>query len=323
MTKIEDALSRLAKDTEKSITAIREEAARLEAASHAATGGKAMPLAPCKLPDRIARGTSIDAFEPNYTSWHARNWRKASAAARAELTSARDSLEVQHTANVPVIENNRRVIEQVILIMTNLGIPESRTTYGYATPRARKMTSTTVRAGYLTDLAAACPTDDGYNACKHKLEDFERRLAAYEKTEAEKEAATKREEERVLKERQGRAVLEAMAEKYGCDAEVYDVIEAIGQKNKYFRLAYWLQRNRNNWNEGPSYARTGLDGFAVETEEDQAIYDDLEPRISDWDGDGRTFRDSSYGYDYLFGKVEPALMADYQKLADAGLLPDD
>jgi hypothetical protein len=323
MAKIDDALARLAKATEEGIAAIREEAARLEAASHAATGGKAMPLESCKLPDRIARGNSIESFEPNYSSWHHRDWRRASAAARAELNSARESLETQHAAKLPAIENNRRVIEQVKLIMTNLGIPESRTTYGYATQRARKMTSTTVRAGYLADLAAACPTDDGYAACKQKLDDFERRLTSYEKSEAEKEAVVKREEERARKQRQQRALLDAMAEKYGCDAEVYDIIEAIGKHNKYFRLAYWLQRNRNNWNEGPDYARTGLDGFTVETEEDQAIYDDIEPRISDWDGDGRTFRDSNYGYDYLFGKVEPELMADYQQLAEAGLLPED
>ena len=322
MTKIDDVLARLEKATAESITAIRQEAGRLEAASHAATGGKTMPLTPCKLPDRIALGHRIESFEPNYSSWHPRNWRKAVEVARAEGASARESLEAQHATNVTAIENNKRVIEQVKLIMTNLGIPESRNTYGYATQRARKMTTTTVRAGYLADLAAACPTDDSYSTCKQKLDDFERRVLAYEKSEQEKEAAEKREAEKAREERQRLILLGALAEKYGCAPEALDIVEAIGQRNKYFRLAYWLQRNRNDWNDGPSYAQTGLCGFTVETEEDQAIYDDIEPRISDWDGDGRTFRDAHYGYDYLFGKVEPELLTDYQHLVDAGALPE-
>jgi hypothetical protein len=323
MKKIDELLARMAKATEEGLAAIREEAVRLDKASHAATGGKAMPLTPCKLPDRISRGHSIESYAPNYSTWHHPNVKAAVAAARAELASARDALEKQHADNLPIIENNRQVIEAVKLIMTNLGIPQSRTAYGYATQRARKMTATTVSAGYLADLAAACPTDDNYNLCKQRLDDFERRIQSYEKAEADKEAAAARQAEQAREERARLTLLGALAQKYGCAADVHDIIEVMGLKNKYFHLAYWLQRNRNNWNDGPSYAEVGLRGFNVETEEDQAIYDDIEPRISDWDGDGRTFRDSRYGYDFLFGKVDADLMADYHKLAEANLLPMD
>jgi len=326
MSKIEDQLSRMQKSVEEGLESIRKEAARLEEASLAATGGKAMPITPCKAADRA--GAYIYTFSPGYStsSFYGSsrvNWKAAAAAAREYLAAARKDLEEQHAANMPAIENNRKVIEQVKLIMANLGIPEIRTTWGYATARAKKMTQKSVRAGFLDDLAAACPVLDNYETCKQRLADFERRIESYEREEAAKEVAAEREAQKVQAERAKLTLLGALAHKYGTSPEGYDILEAMGKKNKYFHLAYWLQRNRSNWNEGPSHAQTGLHGFTVETPEDQEIYDDIESRITDWDGDGRTFRDSPYGYDFLFGKVDAELMADYESLADAGLISED
>lgn len=325
MSKIEDQLSRMQKSFEEGMKGIREEATRLEDASHAATGGKAMPITPCKYADRT--GAYIYSFAPGYsTSYYGSsrvNWKAAAAAARDYLATARKDLEAQHEANLPAIENNRKVIEQVKLIMANLGIPQVRTTWSYATTRAKKMTQKNVRAGFMDDLDAACPVLDNYESCKQRLADFERRIESYEREEAAKEAAAERETQKAQAERAKLTLLGALAHKYGASPDSYDIIEAMGRKNKYFYLAYWLQRNRNNWNEGYSHAQTGLHGFTVETPEDQEIYDDIEARITDWDGDGRTFRDSPYGYDFLFGKVDADLMADYQSMSDAGLISED
>ena len=302
------------------MAAIRTEAERLDAASKAATGGQVMPVEPCAVPSRISNGVDIAAFGRSASSWIASvNWKVAVEMARKELDDARTALETQHAANLPAIENNLKVIEQVKLIMSNLGVPEKRTTSAFATPRARKMTTTVVRAGYLDDLAGVCKTTDGYDICVSHLERFARRIDEYQRAEQAKEAAAAQAAQKAQVERDRLTLLGALAHKYGCEADAADIIDAMGKRCKYFHLAYWLQRNRADWNDGPHYASVGLNGFVVESDEDKAIHDDVQGRISDWDGDGRTFRDSRYGYDYLYAKAPAELMADFGKLQDAGM----
>jgi hypothetical protein len=87
--------------------------------------------------------------------------------------------------------------------------------------------------------------------------------------------------------------------------------ELLG-KNKYLRLAHYLQLNRGDSSDGYAYASEGLDGFKAESDEDKAIHRDLYGCIEDWDGDGRVFRDTSWNYDRLFAMVPEKLMADYR-----------
>jgi hypothetical protein len=46
-----------------------------------------------------------------------------------------------------------------------------------------------------------------------------------------------------------------------------------------------------------------LRGFNVETDLDRKIYDNILSYISDWQGDGRVFRDCEYNYSVLYGIV--------------------
>jgi len=88
-------------------------------------------------------------------------------------------------------------------------------------------------------------------------------------------------------------------------------IEATLLKNKYLRLAYYLNKNRNDWSDGHSYAESGLSGFAVEKQIDSDIYNDISSYIDDgWDGDGRVFRDCKYNYTVLYGMVEDKSLVD-------------
>lgn len=322
MKEIDTALTTLQTSVTQQLERIRAEAQRLDEASRAATGGKIMPVEQCAVPPRIAQQVSIANWVPAGTSsWASRpvHWTVAVAAAREELTTVRAALEAQHTANLPALENNAKVRLQVHLIMKNLGIEPSRSTYGYATPRASKMTRKTTIAGFVGDLDEVCKTSDGYEACVSQLERFETRVNEFEKAELGKEQAARREAEKVKAERDKLTLLGAMAQKYACDPDVGEVIDALCERDKYFCLAYWLERNRHDWNDGPDAACRGLSGFTVETEEDRQIYEDINGRVMDWEGDGRTFRDSPYGYDFLYGKADPGLMSDYQKLVDANL----
>ena len=106
--------------------------------------------------------------------------------------------------------------------------------------------------------------------------------------------------------------------KYDLDAEAEDcdIREAILSKDKYLHLAYWLERNRGDWNDGYSFAETGLSGFHAETAEDNDIVADISSYIEDWDGDGRVFRDCEYNYGVLYGMADEALMKDLQTLQE-------
>jgi hypothetical protein len=95
--------------------------------------------------------------------------------------------------------------------------------------------------------------------------------------------------------------------------------ENILKKDKYLALAYYLEKNRNDWNDGCRYAEIGLCMFTVETEEDQKIFDNIQEFIDDWDmdGDGRCFRDCEYNYNVLYGMVkDESLLKDIEHLKD-------
>lgn len=320
METINKLLEGLQAQVTKSLQAVQTEAQRMDDASRAATGGKIAVIKSCEVPSSVGRNIAL--FGPS-SSWVKPSWEVCAKEARAVLLKAREDLEAQHAANLPLLENNQRVAQQVKLIMGNLGVPAIRTTYGYATPRARKMTTTNHRAGYLDDLDSACKTNDGYDACKRQLAEFERRIEAYENAERTKEAQLAREREKEAAQRAQLTLLGALAQKYECAAEVDEIVDALAKKDKYFGLAYWLERNRINWNEGPSLAQCGLNQFKVETEEDACIEEAIRERIENWEGDGRTFRDCHYGYDFLYAKADAEVLVDFNKLRDAGLMPSD
>lgn len=323
MTTIEKALDALSVAVDVARQAVLDEATRLEQTAASASGGAIMPVTQCTLPQKIAHRNPISSFSNQLS--YLRSWRACVAEARRELTAARDALETQHAANEAALANNKLVRERVKLLMANLGIAESRSTFGYATPRARKMTTQTVYAGYLSDLNDVCKITDGYEACNKLLVDFEERIASYEKAEQDKEASELREKETKRRKSAHLATLGALAFKYRCgpveDASDADaVLEAILACDKYLHLAYWLERNRNDWNDGPSFAKHGLNGFAVQTDEDAEIAQQLGSLVHDWGGDGRVFRDHPLGYNYLYTKVGEELLKDLSALRETGFL---
>jgi len=92
-----------------------------------------------------------------------------------------------------------------------------------------------------------------------------------------------------------------------------DLLDVILEKDKYLRLGHYLLKNREDWNDGYSYAENGLNGFIVESDEDGLIAADIQNCIDNWDGDGRCFRDCQYNYDHCFSLVkDEQLYKDYQ-----------
>ena len=111
------------------------------------------------------------------------------------------------------------------------------------------------------------------------------------------------------------ALLRAKYTPDDAESDKYTILDKILGKDKYLRLAYYLEQNRNDWNDGYNYAETGLDGFTAETDEDKRIVETLQETIRESDYvDGRVFRDSWPTYGDLYGKVEDAtLLSDLEK----------
>lgn len=92
----------------------------------------------------------------------------------------------------------------------------------------------------------------------------------------------------------------------------YEILHAILEKDKYLNLAHHLEANRNDWNDGYWSAKRGLQGFTIDSNEDQEIYNCIYKITQYEDVDGRYFRDCEYNYGMLFGKVDAALYKDYE-----------
>lgn len=319
MKNMNPLLEKLQADIAKSLAAVRAEAERMDGAAASVTGGKVAAITVCPVPHQFSN--SITAFGTgNFGQPH---WTVCAKAARAALEKARADNEAQHAINVPLLENNERVAAQVQAIMGNLGIPASRTTYSYPTPRAKKMVERKVTAGYLADLTAVCRTTDGYLEVKQKCDEFEKRIVSYESAERAKELDIEHAKFREGVERSKLTLLGAMAHKYGCGADFDEVIDAMAARDKYFGLGYWLLRNRNQWHDGPARARRGLELFSIASDEDRLVREEITRLIDEWSGDGRVFRNSPYGFDYLLGKSSADIAIDFGNLEKAGLVPED
>lgn len=234
----------------------------------------------------------------------------------------KDNITKQHKENIEKLEHNKKVEENIRFIMKTIGVRDNYTTWEYPTKRSKKKKSFTHRAGYLSDLERTFKTNDGFEAFLKNIEKkrvdlkryYEKKRSEFRKIEQELNQKKKR-EENIL-------VLGILTMKYKLDvtSDKNSILEHLLNQNKYLLLGYYLEKNRSDWNDGYSYAKYGYDSFAVETEEDKLIEEEILSCINEnWDGDGRIFRDIHYNYDYLYDKVSkdnPELFKDFKILKE-------
>ena len=237
---------------------------------------------------------------------------KTGNARLAEMKARADAV---HAAMLPKLAINAAIYEKVVFLMRQIGIPDSYTT-SERTGRSWKSKETKHAAGYLGDLQRNVTRTDGYDNVVSQHKAHVTALNEYlAKRRAEEESIKRAKEEEQKKLTTDRA-LGVWIGKLGLPLESswYDIKEAVLAKDKYLRLAVYLALNRGDWNDGPSYAETGLQGFKVETDTDRAIYDDINGHIVDWDGDGRVFRDCEWNYDRISALAKPEVVALYSEL---------
>lgn len=222
-------------------------------------------------------------------------------------------IEEIHAKNLSSIENNKIVRDKLEKLLKSIGLPESYRTRDYKS-RARFPKYISVAAGYKSDLGNIV-ISDGYESAINDIKRKREQLTTW--VEAKKLVVQKEKEEKEKKELEVKRIRQfgVIAGRYCLtenDSE-HDLLEVILSKDKYLKLGHFLLKNREDCNDGYSYAECGLNGFNIESEEDKLIVADIQNCIDNWDGDGRIFRDTEYNYDHCFSLIkDEQLYKDYQ-----------
>lgn len=231
-----------------------------------------------------------------------------------------EAMKAVHEANIPAIENNKKIHEKVTIIMRDmLKIPSSYSTYEFKTNRSSKKTETKHSAGYLGDLSRNIKTDDGYTYTVSQVERYKETFAQIANSLKSKIIAAQREKEKEEKNKKAIQVLARLQVKYSLheDSDWADVLAALDDKCKYFALARALEDQRGDWSCGFDRVQCAVDAFVVETEEDKEIFESLHELAYDEDlCDGRAFRDCEWNYSALYGKADENVLADYKTLSE-------
>ncbi|MCR8641423.1 hypothetical protein NV379_02025 [Paenibacillus sp. N1-5-1-14] len=219
-----------------------------------------------------------------------------------------------HEENIEKAKVNRSTEKKVFDILKQIGINE--TYYGYKTSRSRDTSK--MYYAFPSEIKKQIPT---YYS-DSKLEDLCKSIIDKVKNiwndEVNKMKKQRLEKEKQEKEKESNKKLALLLAKYDLDLtdSWNELLDKIIEKNKYLRLAHYLEENRNDWTDGFSFAEAGLRNFSVENEVDQDIIDNIESHMyEDWDGDGRVFRDCKYNYSIIYGMAaeqDPQLYKDYE-----------
>jgi len=222
-----------------------------------------------------------------------------------------------HAKNVPAIESNQRLIAALTALMGSIKMPSKWTKRDYgATGRARTQRSYSVNAGWIDDIQREIRTDDGYASVESDYKRFLADIQTYVTCKRAEEAEAKRKADEEAAKTEKVRLLGVYQGRYGLPvtATPHDVLDHVLSLNRHLRLAHYLYLNRCSWADGPSLAEAGLNGFSVETDVDRSIVAAIEPSITDWDGDGRVFRDGEWSYDAIFALVPPEIKKQYDEV---------
>jgi len=205
--------------------------------------------------------------------------------------------------NNEVSTKNTKLFNKIVDTLTFMGLPKQ-----VRDKKSRKFLPPMVNANWYCELIRLIPMTT--NSEQYFLDIKNKKLEEIKKWELEEENKEKIRIEKLEKNKE----LMRICKKYDIKVEdsSYSLLNCILSKNKYLSLAHFLEKNRNDWNDGYSYAETGLRRFSIENPIDQEIVGCINGLISNWDGDGRCFRDCKWNYDEIFSLVEDIeLMKDY------------
>jgi hypothetical protein len=217
-----------------------------------------------------------------------------------------------HEENKLIAAQNAACFKKLSDLMTAMGIKQTVTD-----TKSRKMFKPQIKANFINEIQAQCKI---YQPPAPDWDPIERAIKerAEKKRLADLEIQKKKDKEE-KKKKENKIVIE-LIKKYDISVEdgipdASEILDVILEKDKYLRLAHYLLKNREDWNDGYSYAECGLNGFEVETDVDHKIFGDISSCMGEnWDGDGRVFRSCEWNYDRLFSMANPDLYQDYLQI---------
>ena len=266
--------------------------------------GKIMPVE--DVGNLISCTSDISSFD--------KNWKNVVEKVNSYIEDMMKLGKEKHEANLVAINNNKQVIEKIKFFMTNIGIPTIRNVRDYKS-RSRYPKYITESAGYLKDINDYIKISDGFSTLENNYKKMKGYIENYRKKCEAEEQKKITEEEKIKQHSEKEKLRVVLVVKYNLDfsSNMYDITQAILSKDKYLRLAYYLEKNRRDWTNGYDYAETGLDKFEVVDEIDKEIHDDISSHFGEgWDGDGRCFRDCKWNYSVLYGMADKDLLADLE-----------
>jgi hypothetical protein len=317
MSSKNEALGKLSYPADRLDSAVAEfkaELIRLQGLLDAQTGKVREPK-PYPI-DRITYSMHIhDAGRPAYNSYGSSEPQPSLALSRAAAAYEESKLLVDE--NRVICAENARIVNYLIDSIKNAGIP-SRVEVVVSGPRAQRTKREMQDAPWMS-IGSRAHTRDTWEQSELWYQEFLKRVKAWQDEIDAKVRVKEQEEAKNTARIEAESRRIALCLKYGFDpikTQERDLRDLLLGKNKYLRLAYYLERNRGDWSEGPDFAERGIDGFKIETGDDQLIFDDINGHITDWDGDGRIFRDCTWNYGRIYAEFVPAeLLADFQALS--------
>lgn len=210
---------------------------------------------------------------------------------------------------------NVRVREKAINTMLSLGLTQRVSVFKTSKSRKREE----VTADWYSALLLQIPTGGHISHQETIKAQLLRSVEDVEQAKLKEQADAQRERQKAIDKRKADLVFVDLCTQVGIDPLESDkdcILDALLAKDKYLRLAYYLERNRNDWSDGYHFARTGLNGFEVVSEDDQAIAREIGDLLDNDDVDGRCFRDCHYNYGVLYGMADQSLVALYRKFTE-------
>lgn len=230
--------------------------------------------------------------------------------------------------NKEIISRNQNKYEKILALFKRLGLPETKRVKDDKS-RARYTKYIDVATNWPNELGGIFPRYNQWSSLKASLEQAIKHIKQYELSKQQHLDKQKQLQEAEKNKNKEIISLAELNGKYKLNIEPdaldkQEVLSKLIEQNKYLCLAHFLLANRNDWSDGHDLAECGLNFFDSKSAEvnkginDDEISSDIHSCINNWDGDGRTFRDTKWNYDVLFGIVKEQnadLYADYCKLA--------
>lgn len=257
--------------------------------------------------DNNLQHESVDNYEPAIRKFGSPE--KARLAIESQLAKAK----IASGMNQLKIKENRRILSEFEKLFSISGIPTSELKW-------KRNKSERVDHKWFKEFKEEFDFSDPCSDCERNYAEAIRIIQKWEKEIADAETAEKRRIQNEEKDRQRTAILVSLAPKYGLPitATAVEVRDAMLASCKYLRLSYYLEANRNDWNDGYSSDARGLAKFEVDPDKefDQQIYDEVSNIIDKEDVDGRYFRDSVWDYNSIRSLSYEDLLTDWSLMCD-------